>query len=234
MDENALHELSAAYALDALDADERDAYEAHLAHCERCRADLAWLSDTSGLLAYPAAGPAPPPGLRARILDAASAERANVVPLHRRRELVSWAVAGVAVAAAIALGVWASSLSNRVDSQRSALAAQRQAARVMADPGAQRIPLKGHTGTLVISSTGDAAVAVTHLPAAPSGKTYELWVIPHGGAPKPAGFLRGSGDVAAAVTLRVPRAGTVAATVEPAGGSAQPTSKPVFAADRLS
>src|SRR5437762_8553694 len=45
MDDNALHELTAPYALDALDADERRAYEAHPARCDRCRDDLAELSD---------------------------------------------------------------------------------------------------------------------------------------------------------------------------------------------
>ena len=41
MEANALHDLTAAYALDALDPDEARAYEEHLAHCERCRSELA-------------------------------------------------------------------------------------------------------------------------------------------------------------------------------------------------
>jgi anti-sigma-K factor RskA len=231
MDENSIHELSAAYALDALSADERDAYEAHLAHCERCRGDLAWLSDTSGLIAYAAAGPAPPPQLRARILDAAAAERSNVIPLRRRREFLAIAgVAAASVAAAIALGVWATSLSNQLDSKRAALAEQQQATRIMAAPGARRIALQGRAGTLVVTPTGEAALAVRELPAAPSGKTYELWVI-RGGKPAAAGFLRGGGLVSTAtLRLPVPRSATVAATIEPRHGSPQPTTKPFLSA----
>jgi anti-sigma-K factor RskA len=234
MDDNALHELTAPYALDALDADERRAYEAHLARCDRCRDDLASFSDTAGLLAYAAAGPAPPAQLRKRILSAAAVERENVVPLVRRRAFQAVAgVAAVAVAAVIGLAVWAASLSSDLSSKRAALADERRAAAIMATPGARRIPLTGRTGTLVVAPSGEAALAVQRLPAAPAGKTYELWVIPGGGGkPKPAGFLRGGGSVSTAVLrLRVPGSGTVAATVEPGHGSPQPTSKPFLTAE---
>ena len=230
MDENALHELTAPYALDALDADERRAYEAHLARCDRCRGDLAELSDSAGLLAYAVAGPAPPAQLRKRILSAAAAERENVVPLVRRRPFQAVAgVAAAAVAVAVGLGVWAASLSSDLSSKRAALADQQRAAAIMT-PGARRIALRGRSGTLVVAPSGEAALAVQRLAAAPSGKTYELWVIA-GGKPKPAGFLRGGGTVSTAVLrLRVPASGTVAATVEPGKGSRQPTSKPFLSA----
>ena len=93
-----------------------------------------------------------------------------------------------------------------------------------------RIALRGRPGTLVVAPSGEAALAVQRLPAAPAGKTYELWVIA-GGKPKPAGFLRGGGSVSTAVLrLPVPASGTVAATVEPGKGSRQPTSKPFLSA----
>jgi anti-sigma factor RsiW len=231
MDENELHELTAAYALDALDADDRREYESHLAHCDRCREELGSLSDTAGLLAYAAAGPAPPAQLRRRILGAAAAERENVVPLRSRRAFQAVAgLAAAAAAAAVGLGVWAASLSSDLSSKRAALADERRAAAIMNAPGARRIALRGRSGTLVVAPSGEAALAVRRLPAAPSGKTYELWVIA-GGRPKPAGFLRGGGSVSTAVLkLRVPASGTVAATVEPGHGSPQPTSKPFLSA----
>jgi anti-sigma-K factor RskA len=231
MDENALHELTAPYALDALDAQEREAYEAHLAQCGRCRDELASLSDAAVSLAYATASSAPPAELRERILESARAERVNVVPLRRRGAFraVS-ALAAAAVAAAVALGVWAASLSHRLDQRSSALTAERQALALIAEPGARRIALHGRAGTLVVGADGRAALAVRRLPAAPRGKTYELWVIA-GGSPQPAGFLRGGGDVSAAVLrLRVPPSATVAATVEPAGGSQAPTTTPFMSA----
>ena len=158
MDENELHELTAPYALDALDADERRAYEAHLALCDRCRGDLAVLSDTAGLLAYAAAGPAPPAQLRERILGAAAAKRENVVPLRSRRPFQALVgVAAAAAAAAVGLGVWAASLSSELSSKRAALADEQRAAAIMAAPGARRIALHGRLGTLVVAPTGEAS-----------------------------------------------------------------------------
>src|SRR5437879_4684577 len=93
-----LHDLTAAYALDALGTDEAEAYERHLAQCEDCRVQLAELNETAGSLAYGTVAPAPPPRLRAAILEQAAAERSNVVPLLRRR----WVARGLAVAAAAA------------------------------------------------------------------------------------------------------------------------------------
>src|SRR5438067_188179 len=106
MTNDELHELIAAYALDALDADDRKAYEAHLAGCEQCRADLAELRETVGALAQAAEGPAPPEGLRDRILGAAREEGpSNVLALRPRRvRLYAGAAAALAACAALAIG----------------------------------------------------------------------------------------------------------------------------------
>src|SRR5207244_4712161 len=96
MEANALHDLTAAYALDALDPEDARDYEAHLARCDRCRDELASLSEAAGALAYATEAPAPPPELRARILQQARRERPHVVPLRPR-----W-VAPVAAPAAVA------------------------------------------------------------------------------------------------------------------------------------
>ena len=110
MEADALHDLTAAYALDALDPEDARRYEAHLAHCSRCHDELAELSEAAGALAYATEASAPPPALRARILDQARAERPNVVPLRPRWLRPVIAAAAVAACAAIGLGLWASSL----------------------------------------------------------------------------------------------------------------------------
>ena len=89
-----LHDLTAAYALDALDADEADAYEAHLAQCDLCRGELATLTKTATALAWAIEAPAPPERLRSRILEAAGAERTNVVPLPSVRCTTLMSLAG--------------------------------------------------------------------------------------------------------------------------------------------
>ncbi len=216
------HDLTAAYALDALDPAEEREYESHLATCERCREELAALREASASLAYVAPAPAPPVELRERILEQARSERAQVTPLRPRRRL-TYALAAAAAAAAclaIGLGVWAATLSDRLDRQKSINT-------ILAD--GQRVPLQGANGQLVVTDSGDAALVVSGLAAAPEGKTYELWVI-DGGKPRPAGLFQGGGGQVVVLNRSVPRDATVAATIEDEGGVDAPTSKPVFSA----
>ena len=194
------HDLTAAYALDALSPDEAEAYERHLSQCEECREQLADLNESAAALAFGAVAPAPPARLRASILDAAAAERTNVVPLLRRR----WVGRGLAVAAAavacIAVGLGVS------------------------------LSQSSHTRSvmLVIGADRTATLHVTGLSAAPSGKTYEAWVIPAHQSPRPAGLFPGGAGTNVRLRGTVPKNAVVAVTVEPAGGSQQPTTKPFF------
>src|ERR671935_386966 len=82
MEADAIHELTAAYALDALDEHDEREYEEHLARCPHCREELASLTETATSLAYGVESPTPPPALRNRILEQARSERPNVVPLR--------------------------------------------------------------------------------------------------------------------------------------------------------
>src|SRR5688572_20595192 len=132
MEVNALHDLTAAYALDALEPEDAREYEVHLARCDRCRTELVELSETASALAYAAEAPAPPRELRARILQQASRERSNVVPLRPCWTIPVAAVAAVAACAAIGLGIWAASLSGKLDRREAALDRQEQVAQILA------------------------------------------------------------------------------------------------------
>jgi anti-sigma-K factor RskA len=212
MDTEALHELTAAYALDALDPAERAEYEEHLATCQRCRDELAQLSVVAAELAFGAEPASPPPALRARILEAAQAERPNVVPLRPRWLYPVAAAAAVAACVAIGLGVWNISLHNQLSS------ANHQAL--------TRVPVTGVPGTLVVSSNGSAALLISRIAPAPSGKTYEAWVL-QGKKATPAGLFRARrGSAFVPIVGKVPRGGRIAVTIEPAGGSPQPTTTP--------
>jgi anti-sigma-K factor RskA len=195
-----LHDLTAAYALDALDPDEAEAYERHLSQCEECREQLAELNGTATALAFATVAPAPPERLRASILDAAAAERANVVPLLRRR----WVARGLGVAAAAAACI----VVGLVVSQGKST--ERQV-------------------FSVVVRNGRATLNASGLGAAPSGKTYEAWVIPAGGSsPRPAGLFAGGATTTVHLRGTVPQHAVVALTVEPAGGSPKPTTSPFF------
>jgi anti-sigma factor RsiW len=223
METNTLHDLTAAYALDALDAEDARAYEEHLAHCERCRDELASFSETAGALAYAVDSPAPPPELRSRILQQAARERSNVVPLRPRWVAPLAAVAAVAACAAIALGLWAASLSGKLDSKNEALARQTRVAEILASPGARKVSFA--RGSLVVEPGGRAALVVRNLRDAAPGKTYEAWVA-DGGAPEAAGVFDGGRAVAFPLERPVAAGATVMVTEEKHGGVDAPTQTP--------
>jgi anti-sigma-K factor RskA len=234
MEPGTAHELSAAYALDALDADEAEAFESHLGQCERCRAELPALTEAAVALAWAVESPAPPAGLRGSILEAAAAERTNVVPLPTRRPWVfraTAAVAAVAACAAIGLGVWAATLSNSLSNERSKQASQATAVQILSDPASRRVALNGRSGVVAVDPAGQGVLVVQRLPRAASGKTYEAWVIPAGGKPKSAGLFRGGGpQTVVKLSRTVPHGAVVAATLERAGGVSAPTRTPFLSA----
>ena len=198
MTNDQLHDLSAAYALDALDDEERAAFEAHLRDCEDCRAEVASFGNTVETLAYANEGPAPPSGLRDRILQAAGEEPPKVVALRPRRTRL---YAGIAVAAA-ACAALAIGLSIGLSGGGGG--------------GSSRLALS-------VSSSGAAQVASSGFGPAPAGKVYEVWLI-KGGVPYPADVFKGGGRHVSDLG-RVPKGTVVAVTVEPAPGTRQPTGK---------
>jgi anti-sigma-K factor RskA len=227
MEDQTVHELTAAYALDALDEDERRAFEEHLSRCARCREEVADLSQTAALLAHGAPAATPPPALRDRIIAEARRDGgATVIPFPRRSRVVlgvAGAVTAAAAAIAIAFGVHSASLSRDLDDAQEAVD-------VLADPAAREIPLEGANGRLVVNSEGAAALVVQGLRPAPKGKTYELWVI-RDGAPRPAGLFEGE-DESDLVLLDEPVRddATVAVTLERDGGVDAPTTRILFSA----
>lgn len=218
-----VHTLVGPYALDALDEGEGRQFEEHLALCERCRQELAGLREAAASLAYGAPRAVPPPELKERILAQARAERPNVVPLRRRR---NWAVplgaaAAVAACAAVVLGIWAVSLENSMDPLES----------VLTKPGARLVSM-GKAGSVAVAPDGTAVLALA-VPHAPSGKTYEAWVI-QGAEAKPAGLFPGSaGTSIVRINRPVTTGMVVAITLEHAGGAAKPTTKPLAASRKV-
>jgi anti-sigma-K factor RskA len=223
MEADALHDLTAAYALNALDAEDAGRYEAHLARCRRCQSELAELSESASALAYAADAPRPSPELRSRILEQARAEGPNVVPLRARWLRPVIAAAAVAACAAIGLGLWAFSLSGRLDRTEADLARQQRVAQILAQPGSRKISFS--RGTLVVGADGKGALLLNKLAEPGSGRTYEAWVA-DGGAPEPAGLFSGGTKVAVPLDQPVRAGATVLVTEEKAGGTEAPSRAP--------
>jgi anti-sigma-K factor RskA len=137
----------------------------------------------------------------------------NVVPLRRRYALPAvTTVAVAAAAAAIVLGLWGSSLSSSLD-RKDAIA------RVLAT--GKRTTM-GTASQVVVGSDGQAVV-VSGLGRAPSGKTYELWVI-QGDSVRSAGlFADGRPSSPVLLGRRVPKGAHVGLSIEKSGGVDKPT-----------
>ncbi len=106
-----------------------------------------------------------------------------------------------------------------------------RSSRVLAAPDAESRTARladGASGTLVVSERQDRAVFLTSgMAQPPRGKVYQLWFDDHG-TMRPAGLMD-PGDTSQAVLMEgaVDGAAGVGITVEPAGGSKQPTSDPI-------
>lgn len=93
----------------------------------------------------------------------------------------------------------------------------------------------GGTATVVWSNKiGKSAVILDGVAQAPEGKTYELWYIGsqgEGGKISPAGLVNGVADGVHAAVLEgtLSNGATIGMTVEPEGGSDQPTTTPIMA-----
>src|SRR5205085_11080654 len=100
---------------------------------------LASLQAAAGALAYAVEPARPPDSLRGRILDAARAERPNVVPLRPRASGLQFrhavALAAVAACAVVGLAVWNVSLHDRLGRAQEAL---------------RGVPLTGAKGSVVV------------------------------------------------------------------------------------
>jgi anti-sigma-K factor RskA len=240
-----LHSLSGAYALDALENSERERFEQHLQRCEACQQDVRGLHDTATQLAL-AVARVPPPQLRAQVLEAAartgqnlpvSDHRATTQPRHARAprrarvpRLLGVAAMAAVVAVAVVLGFTEAATQHRLDRAQ----AQEQAiAAVLNAPDAQIAVEKvsvGGTATVVFSQARHKMIFTTAgLPPLAASKVYELWVLtPHA---RPAGLLPAptNGRTAPQLAADVASGDKVAVTVEPAGGSPQPTSTPIVA-----
>ncbi|WP_107774053.1 anti-sigma factor [Nocardioides sediminis] len=225
---NDIHHLTGAYALDAVDDLERARFEQHLAECEDCRAEVASLREAAVLLAETSAV-APPPSLRDSVLSGISqvrplppvVERTRVV--HRR-----WFPLLVAAAVVAILGVGAAIWQPWSPSEDSSLTA---AERVLTAPDAQSVAIDlGEAGRATVTrseSVGKAVITTEDMAPAPTGKVFELWLQDDQGAMIPAGLMPPGEDNQVVLKGDAAAATAVGITVEPEGGSSEPTSDPI-------
>ena len=227
-----LHKLTGAYAMDALDELERARFEQHLSECEDCRAEVAELRETAALLAETTAVD-PPASLRDSVLAGISQVRpmppevSGTTGATRVRSVRRWVPLLVAAALAIIVGIGAMVIQPWSTDEPRLTAAER----VLRAADAEKVFLDlGEAGraTVIRSRSEDRAVIVTEdMVAAPEGKDYELWLQTPEEEMVPAGLMPDRADQTLVLDGPAAEAVAVGITVEPDGGSPEPTSAPI-------
>jgi anti-sigma factor RsiW len=221
----------AVYALGALPAAEAAEVAAHLKTCESCRAEYELLRPAVTAVGSSAADYddelCPGPMLKARIMrEVRNSERANA-------KAYRWETFA-AIAAAFVLTVGALLLYTTMDRhivRQTALMAAQSAA--LADLAAADVKRYRFGNGQVFVRGSRLYVTFPGLAEPPAGKVYQAWTLPKGSktmAPSIT-FTPNERDV---TVVRLPESAlgvaAVAVSVEPAGGSKQPTSKPIAVA----
>ena len=239
------HTLVGAYALDALDDAERRTFELHLETCDDCRAEVAELSAAAAYLGVAAAVPAPP-SLRDSVLDEIGRtrqlppQRSNVRPLRgvtRRTATMLSAAAAVLAAIAISLGVIAYQADQRADRLAAETAQLRdqaeQVGSLLAAPdavtAAAAVEGGGQAAVVASADRGEVVLLAEGLPELPADRTYQLWLISDEIVSGGVVDVPADGDVTYLTAGELAGVSTIALSVEPEGGSAQPTTTPIFA-----
>lgn len=228
-----IHSLAGAYVLDALSESEREEFELHLRRCASCRREVEELQHTAVRLADPVAEP-PPAALRDRIMDAVqrTPQLPPVVVEPRRRrwrqQVLLPAAAALLLVVAGLVAVTARLADRVAELERSTVAAE-----LLSAPDVQVVELRGQLpGVLriVLSPTEEQALVIAAgLPPAPGEQVYELWWLQDGVAIPAAVFdVEEDGRLLRVVGPPAPGTSVLAVTIEPPGGSPQPTSEPVL------
>jgi anti-sigma-K factor RskA len=234
------------YALGALDGEEKQALEAHLQSCVGCRQQLAAAQQRISLIGLAAPPVAPRPQVKSALMDKVRAEKhspaAQTIPAKTKK--IRWGLRfsfGFGLATAVLAfatfelakqdldrGKQLKQLQAQVAQDVAALQAMGQA--TGAPDSAQIILLQQPGGPpgqahVIYNARMGMGVYSGQIAPAPSGKSYQLWLVPALGAPVSAGLVEANQQNGAVVIHLTPGlvAKAFAVTLEPQGGMPQPT-----------
>jgi Anti-sigma-K factor rskA len=237
------HALAGVYALDALEPGaERDRFNHHLNRCQSCTGEVRGFREVATELAFAVAAE-PPPGLRQQVMTAVARTRqlppemrthARPRRSHPREPWVPW-LAGVVAAAAIVIAVISGFARAHTQTELNQARAQnQQIAGVLTAPDAKLLTSRTTAGgaavVVLAPSRRQLVVTTAGLPALPAGQVYQLWLI---GPVKivSAGLLPTAegGRTPPVLASGITAGDKLGLTVEPAPGTAQPTTTPILA-----
>lgn len=234
-----IRDLLDVYVLGFTEEPENREIEEHLPGCAACSTFLREAVALASAIGATAEPVSPPASLRRRVI-------ATVVPPR----MMSWpAVAAIAAGLAVAAwlgvanrrqGVEIAELRQDYAEQTRSLQRYESAFSFLRDPQTRPAGLRGRpaapSGNYYTNPKGGILLIASGLPALQPKQVYEMWVIPEGQAPRPAGVFRGDEGGGAVhyqpdvnLTGAEALALTLAVTVEPEGGSPAPTTTPMIA-----
>ncbi len=163
----------------------------------------------------------------APVLETSSAPTTNVTDLASRRpSRTRW----LAIAAAVAIGAAIPTALAVQQGQRADQAEQQQQAfaDLLTDPSAVVVhgTIPGGGSATGVLTDSKALISASDLPDPGDGHVYQLWVV-SGDQAASAGILAEGGGNARALADDFAAGDALAVTVEPEGGSTQPTTTPV-------
>jgi anti-sigma-K factor RskA len=241
-----MSEMYELYALGVLSAVEKIEIDEHLAQgCRECSDGVRQAIEVNAMFLTLPEQVKPPKRLRRRVLASIGAEASP------QRWTIGWAAAacGLAIAFAVVglkMGADLRSSNTQLDAARHDLRAnQAQLSKMqeimefLNEPqtvqatfgGGQPLPPRGR---VFVNANRGVLLIASNLPPAPAGKTYEMWVLPKSGAPRPAGLFQSDpqGNVIHLLSGPVDAAHTaaIAVSVEPSSGSSAPSTTPIIVA----
>lgn len=236
-----LHTMTGAYAVHALDEDEQREFERHLKVCTACTQEVAEFRETAARLAA-AVSEAPTPDLKRRVLDGIVTVRqlppdvphimdgARRTPTRRGTRFRLLAAAAAVVVLGALGGVAVDQWQDARTAERAVTAERARGARIEAvitapDAVQASAPVAGGgTGRVIVSRALDEGIVLmSGLPRLSNSQVYQGWYNDDGHM-RSIGLIR-SGAVLLASS--VDRASGIGVTVEPAGGSTEPSSEPI-------
>jgi hypothetical protein len=224
------------YAMGAAGEPEKSEIRDHLNRgCEDCMAGMKRARSIASFLSGTAPPGAPSPKLRRRILAAVGVEqrRFGWAPFLAMATALSLFAAFYFSGREREFARIAENLRDQLGRQNVELTRLSEAFAILNGPdtttvsfGAGRsAPPKGQ---VFMNPSRGVLLIASNLPPAPPGKKYEMWVIPKGGKPVPAGLFQSESDGTAMHiqrgSLDVRATGAVAVTLEDQAGAPQPTS----------
>lgn len=209
-----------AWALGIAEDPARAELAAHLAReCPDCVAGVRSAMTTVAAMSGAVKDVDPPKRLRNRVV-------AMVTPEPKRAFVfLPWAVS--ALLAIVLASVAISGRNRQLTPDTTKLA---RALTILNDPATKDVTFgdPAARGRVFVSPKGVVLIAA-HMPKLETNRTFELWILPSSGKPVPAGTFRSEAVTDQAVYVyegQTANAAAVAVTVEPEGGSPQPTTTP--------